>query len=51
MFLQWSDIMKMGESESDQELDKVIDSLAVNECCTILFTVCTDKPKIESCFT
>lgn len=34
--------MKMGENEPDQELDKVIDSLAANECCTILFTVSSD---------
>lgn len=30
----------MGQSEPDEKLDKVIDTLAANECCSILFTVC-----------
>lgn len=31
--------MDMGSKESDEKLNEIIDSLAVNECCSLLYTV------------
>lgn len=36
--LSWQDLMDIGSKESDEKLDEIIDSLAVNECCSLLYT-------------
>jgi len=40
--LQWDGLMQYGDTEDsdlDKELQKRIDSLAVNRCCTLIYTV------------
>ncbi|XKL64688.1 hypothetical protein PGB90_004774 [Kerria lacca] len=36
--LSWEDIMRIGEKSNDDELDAIIETLAANECCTVMFT-------------
>lgn len=31
--------MEIGEKEDDQRLDEVLKTVAVNECCTLVYTV------------
>lgn len=37
--LQWNDLIKIGEAESDDKLNEVLKKIAVNQCCTLVFTV------------
>ncbi|XP_041856454.1 long-chain-fatty-acid--CoA ligase ACSBG2-like [Melanotaenia boesemani] len=42
----WEEFMKLGEEESDEELNAIIDSLRANECCTLIYTSgTTGNPK------
>nr|CAD7405230.1 unnamed protein product [Timema cristinae] len=34
----WDDVMKMGQEESDEELEQVLKTIAINECCTLVYT-------------
>jgi long-chain-fatty-acid--CoA ligase ACSBG len=44
--LSWDDLLEIGNKESEERLDSVIDSLAVNECCSLLYTSgTTSAPK------
>ncbi|XP_076178092.1 acyl-CoA synthetase bubblegum family member 1 isoform X2 [Ptiloglossa arizonensis] len=36
--LCWNDVLKIGEKESDDKLNDVIKQIAVNECCTLVYT-------------
>ncbi|XKL69250.1 hypothetical protein PGB90_007019 [Kerria lacca] len=36
--LSWKDVTKIGKKESEEKLDHVIETLAVNECCSLVFT-------------
>ncbi|KOC68404.1 Long-chain-fatty-acid--CoA ligase ACSBG2 [Habropoda laboriosa] len=36
--LSWNDLMKIGEQESDDKLNEVLKRIAVNECCTLVYT-------------
>ncbi|PBC34989.1 Long-chain-fatty-acid--CoA ligase ACSBG2 [Apis cerana cerana] len=36
--LSWNDLIKIGEAESDVKLNEVLKTIAVNECCTLVFT-------------
>ncbi|XP_017770616.1 PREDICTED: long-chain-fatty-acid--CoA ligase ACSBG2 [Nicrophorus vespilloides] len=36
--LSWKALMAIGEKESDEHLDKVLKTLAINECCTLVYT-------------
>lgn len=37
---QWEQLMEMGSKEPDTQLDNVLKTIAVNECCTLVYTVC-----------
>nr|CAD7446791.1 unnamed protein product [Timema bartmani] len=34
----WDDVMKMGREESDEKLEQVLKTIAINECCTLVYT-------------
>nr|CAD7429841.1 unnamed protein product [Timema monikensis] len=34
----WDNVMKMGQEESDEELEQVLKTIAINECCTLVYT-------------
>ncbi|CAG2058470.1 unnamed protein product, partial [Timema podura] len=34
----WEDVMKMGREESDERLEQVLKTIAINECCTLVYT-------------
>lgn len=36
--LSWKDLIKIGESESDDKLNEVLKTIGVNECCTLVYT-------------
>lgn len=36
--LSWEDLMKIGREESDTKLNSVLKTIAVNECCTLVYT-------------
>ncbi|KAK9304861.1 hypothetical protein QLX08_003926 [Tetragonisca angustula] len=36
--LSWNDLIKIGEAESDDKLNEVLKRIAVNQCCTLVFT-------------
>ncbi|XP_047117029.1 very long-chain-fatty-acid--CoA ligase bubblegum [Schistocerca piceifrons] len=36
--LSWDDVITLGNAEDDVELDKILSTLAVNECCTLIYT-------------
>ncbi|XP_031832484.1 acyl-CoA synthetase bubblegum family member 1 isoform X2 [Nomia melanderi] len=36
--LNWKDVIKMGEEESDDKLNDVLKTVGVNECCTLVYT-------------
>ncbi|PSN55893.1 Long-chain-fatty-acid--CoA ligase ACSBG2 [Blattella germanica] len=36
--LSWEELMKIGNGESDTQLNNVLKTIAVNECCTLVFT-------------
>ncbi|XP_076751867.1 acyl-CoA synthetase bubblegum family member 1 isoform X2 [Xylocopa sonorina] len=36
--LSWDDLLKIGAAESDDKLNEVLKTIAVNECCTIVYT-------------
>lgn len=37
--LSWYDVLEMGRAESDVQLESVLQSIGVNECCTLVYTV------------
>jgi long-chain-fatty-acid--CoA ligase ACSBG len=37
--MQWEDVMKLGEEQSDDELNARLKRIAVNQCCTLVYTV------------
>lgn len=42
----WAEFMKLGEDVPEEQLDKMIDSLRANECCTLIYTSgTTGNPK------
>jgi long-chain-fatty-acid--CoA ligase ACSBG len=44
--VSWEDLMIFGRDQGDEELDRILKTLAVNECCTLVFTSGTvGKPK------
>ncbi|RZC36620.1 very long-chain-fatty-acid--CoA ligase bubblegum, partial [Asbolus verrucosus] len=44
--LSWEDFMMIGKDQEDEKLDNVLKTIAVNECCTLVFTSGTvGKPK------
>ncbi|PSN55892.1 Long-chain-fatty-acid--CoA ligase ACSBG2 [Blattella germanica] len=44
--ISWKKLLKIGEEVSDSQLDDVMKTICINECCSILFTSgTTDKPK------
>jgi long-chain-fatty-acid--CoA ligase ACSBG len=44
--VSWEDLMIIGRDQGDEELDRILKTLAVNECCTLVFTSGTvGKPK------
>ena len=46
VLLQWAEFMKLGEDVPEEQLDKMIDSLRANECCTLIYTSgTTGNPK------
>lgn len=38
-WFQWEQVMEMGAKEPNTQLDNVLKSIAVNECCTLVYTV------------
>lgn len=36
--LSWNDLIKIGEAESDDKLNEILKRIAVNQCCTLVFT-------------
>ncbi|KAI5640586.1 AMP-binding enzyme domain-containing protein [Phthorimaea operculella] len=40
----WDQVMEMGKNESDTQLDNILKSIAVNECCTLVYTSGTVGP-------
>ncbi|CAK9830889.1 Long-chain-fatty-acid--CoA ligase ACSBG2 [Anthophora retusa] len=36
--LSWSDLMEIGERESDDKLNEILTKIAANECCTLVYT-------------
>lgn len=36
--LSWNDLLKIGESESEDKLNEVLKTIGVNECCTLVYT-------------
>lgn len=36
--LSWYDVLEMGRGESDHKLDKVLQTIGINECCTLVYT-------------
>ncbi|XP_059490029.1 long-chain-fatty-acid--CoA ligase ACSBG2 [Neocloeon triangulifer] len=44
--LSWADVLKIGEEEKDDELNERIKRIAVNQCCTLVYTSgTTGNPK------
>ena len=42
--LSWADLLKMGESESDEELDQRLKQISINQCCHLVYTSGTTGP-------
>ncbi|XP_017763561.1 PREDICTED: very long-chain-fatty-acid--CoA ligase bubblegum isoform X2 [Eufriesea mexicana] len=36
--LSWDDLIQIGEKESDDKLNELLKTIAVNECCTLVYT-------------
>ena len=36
--ISWADLIKMGEAEPDDELDKRLGEMAINQCCHLVYT-------------
>lgn len=36
---QWEEVIDMGNAEDDEKLENVLDTISVNECCTLVYTV------------
>ncbi|XP_039276232.1 very long-chain-fatty-acid--CoA ligase bubblegum [Nilaparvata lugens] len=44
--LSWEDVLKIGNEQSDDQLNEVLKKIGVNECCTLVYTSGTEgKPK------
>lgn len=41
---QWDQVLEMGAKEPSTQLDSVLKTLAVNECCTLVYTVSSMLP-------
>ena len=39
LFPQWDELLKIGEKQSDDDLENVLKTIGVNECCTLVYTV------------
>ena len=39
--LQWNDLLEIGKKESEDKLENILKTIGVNECCTLVYTVCT----------
>lgn len=39
LWFQWEQLMEIGAKEPDTQLDAILKTIAVNECCTIVYTV------------
>lgn len=37
--LQWLELMEIGSQQSDEKLEEVLKDIAINECCTLVYTV------------
>lgn len=37
--MQWEDVMKLGQEQSEDELNERLKRIAVNQCCTLVYTV------------
>lgn len=40
--LSWQEVMKIGEEQTDEKLNEAMKNIAVNECCTLVFTSGTE---------
>ncbi|XP_063242687.1 long-chain-fatty-acid--CoA ligase ACSBG2 isoform X2 [Bacillus rossius redtenbacheri] len=36
--LSWEDVMRIGREQSDEQLESTLKTLAINECCTLVYT-------------
>ena len=42
--LSWSDLLKLGEGENDEQLEERLKAIAVNQCCALIYTSGTTGP-------
>ncbi|XP_050542997.1 long-chain-fatty-acid--CoA ligase ACSBG2-like isoform X2 [Daktulosphaira vitifoliae] len=42
--LSWGDVMRIGSAENDDQLNQILKSMGVNECCTLVYTSGTEGP-------
>lgn len=45
--LQWLELMEIGSQQSDEKLEEVLKNIAINECCTLVYTVRQTYGKIK----
>jgi long-chain-fatty-acid--CoA ligase ACSBG len=45
--LQWNELLEIGKKESDDKLLSVLKTIGVNECCTLVYTVCRNTLHIS----
>ncbi|XP_063242688.1 long-chain-fatty-acid--CoA ligase ACSBG2 isoform X3 [Bacillus rossius redtenbacheri] len=49
--LSWEDVMRIGREQSDEQLESTLKTLAINECCTLVYTVIDIYVPIEAAIT